>query len=79
MITHGAIVFPVVTHGIIDAFGNTKVFDFLQTAINHGHGISSHLGGTGFMPEGLDAITDEVFKFCTFQVAWHHLALGKGA
>src|ERR1700676_472708 len=29
------------------------------------------------MPIGQGAVADEVFELCTFQVAWHHLALGK--
>jgi hypothetical protein len=27
------------------------------------------------MPVALGGIADEVFEFCTFQVAWHHFAL----
>ena len=58
---------------------NAKVVDAIdfQTAIYNGHGVSSHLGCAGLMPVALDSIADEVFELCTFQGAWHHLALGE--
>src|SRR5262245_47040826 len=56
-----------------------KVIDSIdfQVAINHRHGISSHLGCAGLMRVAHDGIADEVFELRTSQVAWHHLALGE--
>jgi len=60
---------------------NTQIFDSIdfKIAINHGHGVSSHLGGTRLMPVGHGCIANEVFKLGTFQVSWHHLALDEWA
>src|SRR5260221_8870075 len=63
------------------SIGNTQVFDSidLEVAINHRHGITSHLGGTRLMPEGNDRIPDEVFEFSPFHFTRHHLALDEWA
>jgi hypothetical protein len=58
---------------------DTKFFDSIsfKIAINHRHWVSAHLGATRLMVVGTGCIPDEVFELHTFQVAWHHLALGE--
>jgi hypothetical protein len=51
--------------------GDAKVFypiDF-QLAVDHGHGVSAHLGGAGLMPIGRGGIPNEVLEFGTLEVA----------
>src|SRR5262249_14347792 len=60
---------------------NTQVFHPIDTqiAIDHRHEVSTHLRGAGLVPVGHDGVADEVFQLRTFQVSWHHFALGEGA
>jgi hypothetical protein len=48
---------------------NAKIFDSVdfEIAINHGQGVSAHLGGTGFVLEARRSIPDEGFEFGVFE------------
>src|SRR4029077_17382155 len=48
-----------------------------EIAINHGNGVSAHLGGACLMMVGNDCIPDEVFQCRPFQVSRQQLALGE--
>jgi hypothetical protein len=60
--------------------GDPKVFDSIdfQLTVDHGHGVSAHLGGAGLMPVAHGGIADEALKLGTLQIAWHDFALHEG-
>jgi hypothetical protein len=64
-------VLPVVTRGMMEPFGDPKIFDSIdfKVAINHRHGVSTHLRCTRLVPEARGCIANEVFKLATFQLS----------
>jgi hypothetical protein len=61
------------------AIGNAKVVNSinLEIVVDNRHRIATHLGGAGLVMIGNGSIADEVLERGPFQLARHHLALGK--